>query len=74
MRPRFNTMTVAELRAYCAHLNQVGIDAHTNQQDILELLKKADAPFIPDAMIVRLVDNVRKLEVLGLHKEKDDDG
>lgn len=61
MRPDFEHMTVAELRAYCSYIRKVGISAHKVLTNISGLSDPAH-----DKLFCEAGELANKLEVLGL--------
>ena len=82
-RPNFETMTTAELRAYCGHLHKVGLSAHKNQCSVLQIMSEqmSKAPaFVKvklhrdlDGLVKRVQDNVSQLELLGISSHNTND-
>lgn len=67
MRPDFEHMTVAELRAYCSYIRKVGIDVHKLLVEVREL--HLSGYHVHGNLFCEAGELAKKLEVLGLSSE-----
>ncbi len=70
MRPQFESMTIAELRAYCSYIRKVGVQAHKLLSEFVEL--EADVEVA--GLMEKARKNIKQLEVLGLSSNDNQKG
>lgn len=70
MRPDFEHMTIAELRAYCAYVQKVGVRAYELLSKVITDIVLPDPNDNLDCIQDEAQQVIQQLEVLGLASEK----